>query len=593
VVEIGSTIGSYHVLGKVGQGAMGAVYMARHPVIGKRVALKIIHPQLAQNEEMIRRFFNEARAVTQIGHPNIVDVQDFGQTPSGESFIVMELLEGMGLSALIKQEGQLDIDRAVKIAAQLTDGLRAAHTRGIVHRDLKPDNIFLVPRGADPDFVKILDFGLAKLTGPGAGGMASATRTGAVLGTAHYMAPEACEDSARVDHRVDVYALGCILFQMVIGRVPFPGDGFGEVLVRQVREPPPLPSRLRADVPPWLEKIILHALAKKADYRFASMEEFGLALRDPLAWERELEEGELSDDALQRTSVRVQTPPPMAAVHPPTVGRGGGRTPSGQRAAGRGPSQQLTADAQTMAARLPGGPNGTEYVPGPASGAWPNGAISPGGTAALPPDIAAGSLAGTVGGLSTTEAGENSVVRRRKTASMLGLATIVVGALALVGLGVGIGRHFLMAPIVVTLNTDPPGVDVVVGNQTVATTPAQVKLHKGKNAVAVILQKAGYVTVRRMIEPRQDLTLDVTLLPEPKPQPPTVEDTTVDEPQQPQQPEQQIEPPLVTKKSEVTKKGGKIDARKGKTQGHAKSEGAAGKKKEDFKPEGQLLAPTF
>src|SRR6478672_10440435 len=147
---------------------MGAVWLATHPVIGKRVALKVIHAELANNEEMVGRFFNEARAVTQIGHENIVDVQDFGQTPEGDNFIVMELLEGHGLGDRMKAEGHFSTPRATHIALQIADGLAAAHARGIIHRDLKPDNIILIPRGGDPDFVKILDFGLAKLTGPGA-----------------------------------------------------------------------------------------------------------------------------------------------------------------------------------------------------------------------------------------------------------------------------------------------------------------------------------------------------------------------------------------------------------------------------------------
>src|SRR6478609_9732218 len=267
---------------------MGNVFLAAHPVIGKRVALKVIHPELASNEEMIARFFNEARAVTQIGHENIVDVQDFGQTPDGDSFIVMELLEGQSLGDKIKHEGALSVPRSVHIGIQLADGLSAAHARGIIHRDIKPDNIFLITRGGDPDFVKILDFGLAKLTGPSQA-MQHQTKTGSLLGTPHYMAPEQAENVKKVDHRADVYSLGCIMFQMLTGRVPFPGEGFGEVLVRHVREPPPLPSRLNPAVPPALEKIVLHALAKKPEFRFASMDEFRSALRDPERFVRQLE----------------------------------------------------------------------------------------------------------------------------------------------------------------------------------------------------------------------------------------------------------------------------------------------------------------
>ena len=283
MVEVGSTVGNYRVLEKIGQGSMGAVYLAQHPSIGKRVALKVIRPELTADEETITRFFNEARAVTQIGHEHIVDVQDFGQTPEGDSFIVMELLEGISLGELLRQEGALPAERAVHIAAQITDGLAAAHVRGIIHRDLKPDNVFLVQRGADRDYVKVVDFGLAKLTGPG--GLASNTREGTVIGTPYYMAPEAAESASRVDARADVYSLGCILFEMVTGQVPFAGDGLGQILVRHLSEIPLTPSVMRPGTPPWLDRIVLRALQKKAEHRYASMTAFGHALREPATWE--------------------------------------------------------------------------------------------------------------------------------------------------------------------------------------------------------------------------------------------------------------------------------------------------------------------
>lgn len=283
MVEVGSTVGNYQVLAKIGQGSMGAVYLAQHPTIGKRVALKVIRPELTADEETLTRFFNEARAVTQIGHDNIVDVKDFGQTPDGDSFIVMELLEGTGLGELLRLEGALPPERAAHIAAQITDGLAAAHARGIIHRDLKPDNVFLVTRGSDRDYVKILDFGLAKLTGPGA--LASNTREGTVIGTPYYMAPEAAESASRVDSRADVYSLGCILFEMLTGQVPFSGEGLGQILVRHLREIPLTPSAMRPGTPEWLDRITLRALQKKPDHRFVSMAAFGHALREPATWE--------------------------------------------------------------------------------------------------------------------------------------------------------------------------------------------------------------------------------------------------------------------------------------------------------------------
>jgi serine/threonine-protein kinase len=522
---------------------------------------------------MVSRFFNEARAVTQIGHPNIVDVQDFGQTPTGDSFIVMELLEGIGLGTLIKREGQLPIERAVRIAVQIAEGLRAAHARGIIHRDLKPDNIFIIQRGSEQDFVKILDFGLAKLTGPGA--MSHRTRTGAVLGTAHYMAPEAAEDSRSVDHRVDVYALGCILFEMIIGRVPFPGDGFGAVLVRHVREPPPLPTRLRADVPSWLEKIILHALAKKADFRFASMEEFGHALCDPAAWQRGLDVSP-HDPHFDATSVRVSTPQPMEAVAVPRVRSGPMR------------ASQLPADAKTMAAPLPATP--TEYQPGPpASWAAAHKGGLPDGTAEL--DNPAGAET-----TSNPEIGAESLVRRR-TASALGVGAIALGVAALVAAIAGVVHHVWFSQIILSVLTDPPGVEVVIGNATVAHSPAQVKVARGKDPLQVTLQKAGYVTVRRAIEPRADLALDVTLLPEPRPVAPPV--AVQDPPDEPPAAPVPAVPP-VSDDAKPTPRGAKLasrsaDDRRARAEQKARVEAKRPRKKagEAFKTDGLLLAPTF
>jgi len=342
VIAIGGTVGNYLVERKIGEGAMGMVFQAIHPAIGKRVALKVIHPELSTNEEMLSRFFTEARAVTQIGHHNIVDVQDFGQTPDGDSFIVMELLEGRSLTAaLAAVSGAMSIDRALHIARQIADGIEAAHARGIIHRDLKPDNIILVRRGGADDFVKILDFGLAKLTGPST--MSHKTKTGTLLGTPHYMAPEQAEGK-KIDHRVDVYALGCLLFQMVTGRVPFPGDGFGEVLVKQLREPPPLPSRLNPTVPPSVEKIVLHALAKRPEFRFPTMEEFRIALEDPARFQRRLEPAE----AIQATPSEPM-PAPALASYAVTIQAPAGALPV---APPRAP-QKLPEDAPTLRGAAP------------------------------------------------------------------------------------------------------------------------------------------------------------------------------------------------------------------------------------------------
>jgi eukaryotic-like serine/threonine-protein kinase len=272
----GQSIGNYTVLSRLGVGGMGAVYLAEHPLIGKKVALKVIHGELAANKEVVQRFFNEARAVNKIGNEHVVEIHDFGQSPQGEYFYIMEYLEGRTLADVLVREGALLTQRALHIAAQIASALAAAHTCGIIHRDLKPDNIMLLDRLGDRDFVKVLDFGLAKMIHDGAS--AKLTAAGVVLGTPQYMSPEACESKRDIDHRSDIYCLGILLFQMVCGRVPFEGQSMGEILVKHVSQAPPAARAINPQVPPAVEQIILRCLAKRPDDRFPTMK----AMRDAL-----------------------------------------------------------------------------------------------------------------------------------------------------------------------------------------------------------------------------------------------------------------------------------------------------------------------
>ncbi len=275
----GKVIGNYAILSRLGVGGMGSVYLAEHPLIGKKVALKVIHKELAGNKEVVTRFFNEARAVNKIGNEHIVEIHDFGQTPEGEHFFIMEYLEGITLAQALIQHGALGVQRALHIAAQISNGLAAAHTCGIIHRDLKPDNIMLMSRHGDPDFTKVLDFGLAKMFVDSAG--QNLTAAGVVLGTPQYMSPEACESKKSIDHRADIYSMGVLLFQMLTGVLPFDGNGMGEVLVKQVTQPPPAPRGLNPQIPPSVEQIILRCLAKRPDDRFGTMKDLRDALLDP------------------------------------------------------------------------------------------------------------------------------------------------------------------------------------------------------------------------------------------------------------------------------------------------------------------------
>jgi eukaryotic-like serine/threonine-protein kinase len=281
MIDIGHTIGNYKITAKLGEGGMGVVYLAEHPVIGKKVAMKAIHPELSKNSDVVSRFVTEAKAVNQIGHEHIVDIADFGNTSDGEFYFVMEYLQGESLSDRLRREHRLAPPSALSITAQIADALNSSHEQGIIHRDLKPENIFLcINRGPGRDFVKVLDFGLAKLTLSDQK-VSHKTRTGSVMGTPYYMSPEQCEGKIEIDHRADIYSLGVLLFEMLTGKVPFGGDGYGEIIVKHVTMPPPSVRSINEELPEEMDLILYRALAKDRDQRFQTMAEFEEALRDP------------------------------------------------------------------------------------------------------------------------------------------------------------------------------------------------------------------------------------------------------------------------------------------------------------------------
>jgi len=285
--RVGQVVGSYVLTRCLGRGGMGTVYQAEHPGIGSRVAVKFLHPRHAGDPVLVERFFNEARAVNLIGHDNVVKVLDFATAPDGSPYFVMEFLEGRQLTALCGRPQPLS--ELGPVWLQVAEGLAAAHQRGIIHRDLKPDNILLVTRQRRRNVVKILDFGIAKVTSPGG---SSRTRTGLVMGTAQYMSPEqAGGEGGRIGPASDIYALGVMMFQLATGRLPFDKPGLGELLVAHMVHPPPRPRDLVPSIPEPFEKIILRCLAKKPEERFGSMTELYEAmgaLLDAHGMEREV-----------------------------------------------------------------------------------------------------------------------------------------------------------------------------------------------------------------------------------------------------------------------------------------------------------------
>ena len=279
---VGETLdGRYFVQRKIGEGGMGVVFAARHAVIERPLAIKVLKREVMRDTATIKRFVQEAKAASRIGHPNIVDVTDFGTTPDGMTYSVMEYVDGMTLSRAIKDRAPFEAQRAIRIAQQIARALGAAHDKGIVHRDLKPENVFLIDRDERRDFVKIVDFGIAKvqpLEGKSEG--PRLTRAGSVFGTPEYMAPEQAAGRSDTDGRVDIYALGTILYEMMTGRTPHKSDSTVRTIAMQMLDPITPPSQIRPDlaIPKPLELAIMKALAKKREERYQTMGEFVVAL---------------------------------------------------------------------------------------------------------------------------------------------------------------------------------------------------------------------------------------------------------------------------------------------------------------------------
>ncbi|MDB4979801.1 MAG: serine/threonine protein kinase [Myxococcales bacterium] len=470
MIEIGQSVGNYQVTAKLGEGGMGVVFLAEHPVIGRKAALKAIHPQHARSAEVISRFITEAKSVNQIGHEHIVDITDFGTTPTGDFYFIMEYLQGEALSDLIRKGPRFSPERALRIAVQIADALQASHDSGVIHRDLKPDNVFLVTRGEDADFVKVLDFGLAKLIDPEAA-PGHNTQTGAVMGTAFYMSPEQCEGKAPVDHRADVYALGVLLFEMLTGKLPFGGTGYGEVILKHMTMRPPAARSIVPELAPVLDAILFRALAKKPAERFQTMAELRAALLDPEAFAGVLPELDVQEDF----SGRLRAANPMArsemrsrpALSAQNVSHGPGTS------AGRSTFRESAGQLEDVP---------TESIPRTRVGRWL-------GTAAL--------------------VGVAALVLSR-VGYQRPAARVVAAAQA------------LSRPATVRLNfgSDPDGATVSRTDGTIlGVTPLSVEVPYGDAATEYSFQKEGFVPKTLSIVPNLPAPLFVTLVGQPVPDP--------------------------------------------------------------------------
>jgi eukaryotic-like serine/threonine-protein kinase len=467
---IGSRIGNYEVKSKIGEGGMGAVYLGEHPLIGKKVAIKVLLPELVNNTNVATRFFNEAKAANDIRHQNIVDIVDFGELigDGGQKifYLVMELLEGASLTAKM-EAGRLDFDVTRHILQQCCSGLAASHAKGIIHRDLKPDNLFVVRRGSDENFVKILDFGIAKLTV--AAPTNAKTRTGTLIGTPAYMSPEQCAGRSTIDARSDVYSLGIVMYEMLTGQVPFQGEGFGDIVVAHLTEPPKPARELRAEIPAELEAIVMRAIEKEPGQRFQSMEELGVALADPAAFA-------LSPSAVAAAGAVAAAPTtsvPVVSDEPAAPSSTGAQTVVAQK------KKDTTLSAAASEVREPPAKSRRLAVIGSA--------------AAL---VAVGAV------IAVLKFGGGGAASPSPLPAPLPSASLSPTAVA-------------PAQIEIALKSDPEGAEVVrvaESDRVVGKTPLVLKLQKGSASFAVQLKLDGYRTEERTLTADVNREVDVNLL---------------------------------------------------------------------------------
>ncbi|HKR11414.1 MAG TPA: protein kinase [Pyrinomonadaceae bacterium] len=346
--------GKYRVDARLNEGGMGSVYRGTHMLMEKVVAIKVLRPSLAADEKIVARFSREARAASRISHPNALSVTDFGEDDNGIVFLVMEYLSGKTLKQVIREEGPLPLTRIVEITRQIGDALAAAHAQGVVHRDLKSDNIMLLDTTSVGDYAKVLDFGIAKINEPDGKFDGDLTAPNLVIGTPQYMSPEQCAQDAEIDARSDIYSLGVILYEMLVGHVPFSGESATIVMMKHLQEPVPSVLEERPDVPPPVGRVVARAMAKVPGNRYQSVGELledltiaaGMIVPVPvtMSGERRAVSAPPADDADEITVVRkreeyIPTPPTPSAqrrapvtvpIQQPVAGNvGGGGSGSG------------------------------------------------------------------------------------------------------------------------------------------------------------------------------------------------------------------------------------------------------------------------
>jgi tRNA A-37 threonylcarbamoyl transferase component Bud32 len=556
---IGTTLlARYRVTRRIGQGGVGAVYEGQHLLIGKRVAIKVLLDKYQHSQPVVARLRQEARLASSIGHEHIVDITDFGETDDGRTFVVMEYLEGESLGARIARRGRLEPSLVIDIGLQIAGALAAAHGKGIVHRDVKPDNIFLLRRH-ERDFVKVVDFGLSKSLAESSIASLRLTQTGMMLGTPLYMAPEQV-NGEEVDHRTDIYALGVILYEMCTGTVPFPGRNFTSVVSRIAHEEPRPPRELNPALGEELQAIILCALRKSRDERYASMQALAAHLealqRDPLS-------------SGARSQLRA-VEPPRRAGHGRWLRRGGALLLAGGiGAAGAavldelvsrpGPRAVPTAAGLRRASRAaPAGAASTGRSAGAATADLPAGAAPSPAVSRAPAAAPVGDPA-LAGALSAGPAAISAPAQSGAAAARAGLATpaggasganpglvqppaaapgapavepgagVPGGAAGQSGAGGGAaaavatarelasGDAAETATVAVEIGSEPPGAVVFAGGRPLGRAPLRLELPRRARPVVYTARLRGHRSRSVTVDPAQQTSYTVHLPPLPSP----------------------------------------------------------------------------
>ncbi|MCZ7678141.1 MAG: protein kinase [Sandaracinaceae bacterium] len=465
---VGRTLSNvYRVESRIGEGGMGAVYLARHVHLQKGFAVKVLNDIIAGKDNAVERLRQEAMAAAKIDHENIVDVVNFDRTEDGAVFIVMELLKGESLADCIGR-GPVELHRAVPITFQICRALHAAHEHGIVHRDLKPENVFLTEKGGRT-LVKVLDFGISKIKSADAE-QVRMTRTGQLVGTPLYMSPEQARGETDVDRRVDVYAMGVILYEMITGAPPFEGRNYFELLWKHGNEPPPPMKERNPNVyiPEALEEVVSRALAKSRDERYGTMDEL--------------------EEAVAAAAPEVPGLPPLASLppeRPSTPGRVIRARPQASSTAGERPAAAATAEVE-LPTRKP----------------WPLVAVGVGAALALGAVVYALSTGGEPA--AETAAPPVAEAPRPEAPDEAPRETVEAPSPPV---GVDPPPRVEPARVSVALDSTPSGAEVRLGDRVLGTTPLVVPLGVSEEAVALSFSREGYLPQTVSVIPAEGVTV--------------------------------------------------------------------------------------